>query len=146
MRRFLRVVGLESLLDRPEYATNEARRERRGELTEAINERTRTRTVDHWIERINEGGCPCGRVMDVPEVFSDPQVLAQDLVLDVPHPGAGSVRMTGFPVKLSATPCAIARPAPRVGEHTEEVLAEIGYGPERIAALAAAPSGTAGEP
>ena len=143
VRRFFRVIGLEALLERPEYATNEARRERRGELAEAINERTRARTVDHWIGRLNDGGCPCGRVMDLPEVFSDPQVLAQDLVLDVPHPGAGRVRMTGFPVKLSATPCRIVRPAPRLGEHTGEVLAGIGYGPERIAALAAAPSRTA---
>ena len=143
LRRFFRVIGLEALLDRPEYATNEARRERRGALAEAINERTRAHTVDHWIGRLNEGGCPCGRVMDVPEVFSDPQVLGQDLVLDAPHPGAGSVRMTGFPVKLSATPCAVVRPAPRLGEHTEEVLAGIGYGPDRIAAVAAGPSATA---
>ena len=145
VRRFFRVLGLEALLDRPEYATNEARRERRRELAEAINERTRTRSVDHWIVRLNEGGCPCGRVMDVPEVFSDPQVLAQDLVLDVPHPGAGTVRMTGFPVKFSATPCEVTRPAPRLGEHTEEVLAEIGYGSERIAAVAAAASGREGD-
>ena len=138
VRRFFRVIGLEALLDRPEYATNAARCERRRELAGAINERTRTYPVDHWIERLNDGGCPCGRVMDLPEVFSDPQVLAQDLVLDVPHPGAGTVRMTGFPVKLSGTPCAVFHPAPRLGEHTEEVLAEIGYGPERIAALAPA--------
>ena len=118
VRRFLRVIGLEALLDRPEYATNEARRERRRELADAINERTRTRSVEWWIERLNEGGCPCGRVMDASEVFADPQVLAQDLVLDVPHPGAGTVRTTGFPVKLSGTPCAVFRPAPRLGEHT----------------------------
>ncbi|MCY4453157.1 MAG: CoA transferase [Immundisolibacterales bacterium] len=145
VRRFFRVIGLEALLERPEYATNEARRTRRGELADAINERTRSRTVDHWIERLNEGGCPCGRVMDLPDVFSDPQVLDQELVLDVPHPGAGTVRMTGFPVKLSATPCAVVRPAPRLGEHTAEVLAEIGYAPDRIAALAAASPSLAGD-
>ena len=145
VRRFFRVIGLESLLERPEYATNEARRARRRELADAINERTRTRAVDDWIDRLNAGGCPCGRVMDLPEVFSDPQVLAQELVLDVPHPGAGTVRMTGFPVKLSETPCAIVRPAPRLGEHTGEVLAEIGYAPERIAALSAALPGAEGD-
>ena len=146
VRRFFRVIGIEELLDQPEYATNNARRERRRELAEAINERTRSRSVDYWIERLNDGGCPCGRVMDIPEVFSDPQVLAQDLVLDVPHPGAGAgaVRMTGFPVKFSSTPCDIVRPAPRLGEHTEEVLAEIGYGPDRIAALVDAPPNRSG--
>jgi crotonobetainyl-CoA:carnitine CoA-transferase CaiB-like acyl-CoA transferase len=57
------------------------------------------------------------------------------MVLEAEHPGHGPVRMTGFPVKLDGTPARLRRPAPRLGEHTDEVLAEAGYGPERIRAL-----------
>ena len=87
------------------------------------------------IERLNRAGVPCGRVMSLEDVFADPQVLTQEMVLDAEHPGHGRVRMTGFPVKLDATPARLRRPAPKLGEHTEEVLAEVGYEPERIAAL-----------
>jgi crotonobetainyl-CoA:carnitine CoA-transferase CaiB-like acyl-CoA transferase len=60
--------------------------------------------------------------MDLAEVFEDPQVLAQDMVIDVPHPGHGNVRMTGFPVKFSRTPAGIQRPAPDLGADTEDIL------------------------
>ena len=68
-------------------------------------------------------------------MFADPQVLAQEMVLEAEHPGHGRVRMTGFPVKLSATPARLRRPAPGLGEHTDQILAEAGYGPDQIAAL-----------
>ena len=70
---------------------------------------------------------PCGRVMNVAEVFDDPQVLAQEMMLDVEHPDHGTVRMTGFPVKLSETPATIRHPAPKLGEHTEDILDTLGY-------------------
>ena len=122
VRRFLRALVLEHLLDDVRFQTNEDRMTNRDVLADIINEVTSLRTVDHWIEVINDAGCPCGRVMDLAEVFSDPQVLSQEMVLDQVHPGHGTVRMTGFPVKLSHTPAKLRRPAPDLGADTEAIL------------------------
>jgi crotonobetainyl-CoA:carnitine CoA-transferase CaiB-like acyl-CoA transferase len=73
--------------------------------------------------------------MTLEGVFADPQVLAQEMVIEADHPGHGPVRMTGFPVKLSATPARLRLPAPALGEHTDQILADLGYPPARIAAL-----------
>jgi crotonobetainyl-CoA:carnitine CoA-transferase CaiB-like acyl-CoA transferase len=135
MRRFLDLLGLMALLDDPKFATNQARLQNRERLKALINARTLERAVAEWIERLNRAGVPCGRVMDLAEVFSDPQVLAQEMVLEAEHPGHGPVRMTGFPVKLSATPARLRRPAPALGEHTDQILDELGYSPEQIATL-----------
>ena len=125
VRRFLRALMLEHLLDDVRFQTNEDRMTNRDVLADIINEVTSLRTVDHWIEVINDGGCPCGRVMNLAEVFSDPQVLSQEMVLDQVHPGHGTVRMTGFPVKLSQTPAKLRRPAPDLGADTEAILATL---------------------
>jgi CoA:oxalate CoA-transferase len=107
----------------------------RERLRPLINTRIGEATVEQWIERLNGAGVPCGRVMNLAEVFSDPQVLTQEMVLEVEHPGHGPVRMTGFPVKLGATPARIRRPAPQLGEHTDAVLKELGYTQDRIVEL-----------
>ena len=129
VERFLEVLGLEDLLADPRYSTNSERLLHRNTLSQCINDVTCLQTVAHWITAINNAGCPCGRVMDLAEVFEDPQILAQEMVIDVPHPGHGSVRMTGFPVKLSRTPAGIQRPAPDLGADTEDILSNLDQHP-----------------
>src|SRR5262249_37153688 len=107
VRRLFRALEIEKSLDRPEFKPYEARLRHRDAVNALVGERIRTRSVAHWIEQLNASGVPCGRVADLRAVFGDPQVLAQEMVLEVEHPGRGSVKMTGFPVKFSETPCRV---------------------------------------
>jgi len=84
-------------------------------------------TTSYWVETLNRAGVPCGPVNSVAEVFQDKQILAQEMVLDIDHPGHGIVRMLGFPMKFSGSPCRVRRPAPMLGQHSEEILTELGY-------------------
>ena len=122
VERFLNVLNLGGLLEQDRFKTNADRMVNRDELLKIINKVTEQNTVEHWISVINDAGCPCGRTMDLAEVFSDPQVLSQEMLLEVDHPGRGIVKMTGFPVKLSKTPAKIHRPTPELGAHTDEIL------------------------
>ena len=135
VRRLLETLELAHLLDDPAFADNAARVRNRERLRPLINGKIGEAAVQTWIERLNAAGVPCGRVMNLAEVFSDPQVLAQQMVLEAEHPGHGAVRTTGFPVKLSQTPARLRRPAPALGAHTDAVLAEMGYRPEQIEEL-----------
>lgn len=122
LQRFLGAIGLGGLLADPRFDTNPKRFARRPQLQAMIEERLATDTRDNWIERLNAAGVPCGRVQDLADVFADPQVQAQEMRIDVEHPGLGPVPMLGFPIKLDATPCRVRHPAPALGAHTEDVL------------------------
>ncbi len=101
-------------------------------LTTALNACFKQRSCTQWLERLEAAGVPAGPVLDVKQMHDDPQVRARDMVVDVPHRRLGKVKTIGAAVKLSATPGAVLRGAPLLGQHTREVLREYGYSEPRI--------------
>jgi crotonobetainyl-CoA:carnitine CoA-transferase CaiB-like acyl-CoA transferase len=108
-------------------ATTEGRLEHRAELTRALQDIFRTRTRDEWLTYLGQFDVLCAPVYDYGELFADPQVYHNQMVLEQEHPQAGKVKVIGIPVKLSETPGDIGPAAPQLGEHTDEVLQWLGY-------------------
>jgi formyl-CoA transferase/CoA:oxalate CoA-transferase len=109
----------------------------RGELVPALEKIFAERPATEWIEVLSAAEIPCGRIRSVPEALDSPEARARDMVVDVETADGRSLRVVGPPIKLSATPAAVRRPPPRLGEHTDQVLAEIGHSPEEIERLRA---------
>jgi crotonobetainyl-CoA:carnitine CoA-transferase CaiB-like acyl-CoA transferase len=126
-RACLDVLGLPHLADDPRYATNEARVANRASLAALMSEATATFTRDTLLAELESVGVPAGPINSVADVFSDPQVVHRGLRLDLPRAGGGTVPTVRTPIRMSETPLAYERPSPRLGEHTAEVLTELGY-------------------
>jgi crotonobetainyl-CoA:carnitine CoA-transferase CaiB-like acyl-CoA transferase len=107
------------------------------EFTLAAIERFAERTTEEWLGVFDVAGVPAAPVRRVAELLDDPQVLANDLVVEFDHPAAGAVAMVGPVIQMAKTPTSVRRPPPTLGQHNEEVLAEFGYSVEEIAALRA---------
>jgi crotonobetainyl-CoA:carnitine CoA-transferase CaiB-like acyl-CoA transferase len=125
--RLADALGMPELKTDPLYATQAARVANRARINAIVGGKLATRDSAYWVETLNAAGMPCGPVNSIPEVFQDPQVLAQEMVMEIQQPDYGPVRVLGFPMKLSAAPCRVRRPAPGLGEHSDDVLAELGY-------------------
>ena len=135
--RFCRALGDETLATDPRFATNDARLANYDEFRGRVERTLASATTADWQERFEQAQIAAGPVYEFDEVFSDPQIKHLGLVAEVEQPGYGTARMLGFPVRASATPATIRRPAPLLGEHTAEVLAEIGVAPDEIDRLVA---------
>ncbi len=134
---------LTEALGRPEWREQDRFRgpseriRNRDELSGEIEALLAEADVDDWVERINKAGVPCGPVLDLAQVFSDPQVLARQMRLELPHPEVGTFVTTGLPVKLSESPGSVERRPPLHGEHSDEILGELGVDADERAALRA---------
>lgn len=133
-RRFCEVAGVD-LADDSRFRTNPDRIRHRGELIPVLERLFQSRPAAAWLDALHEAGVPCGPISTVDEIVVDPQVRAREMLVEVEHPSAGRVTVAGLPVKLSHTPGSIRRPPPRLGEHTDAVLAELGLPPAEISRL-----------
>ena len=133
---FCRAIGREDLLERPEFKTVALRVQNRPALLQVLDEVMAARTTQEWLAILGKAGVPCGPINTVAEVCEDPQIRAREMVLEVPHPTLGRVRLTGIPIKLSETPGAVEAPPPLLGQHTEEVLTQLlGYSRGQVETL-----------
>ena len=130
--KLLAALDLQHLKDRPEFANNTLRFEHRTAINGEINARTRLMPVAHWIDVINRAGVPCGRVLNVAEVFADPQTQHQQMRVTIDHPEHGALDVLGFPIKFTQAPCTMHRPPPALGGDTDAILEELGLGPAQI--------------
>ena len=134
--RLCAVAGRPELVGDARFATNDDRMANRAELAAELESAFAARGTDEWVDALIEAGVPAGPIHDYREVFADPHTQAREMEVSLEHPVEGTIRALGVPVKLSDTPGAVRRPAPLLGEHSEEVLREAGFGDEEIAALA----------
>ena len=133
--RLVRVLGAPEWLADPRFKTNADRMANLEALEALMNARLKTRPVAEWIRALEAEGVPCGPINSIADMAADPQALARAMVVDLEHPRAGATRALGLPIKLSGSPGKVVRPAPLLGQHTREVLAEFGFSAGEIEAL-----------
>jgi|FaiFalDrversion3_1042247.scaffolds.fasta_scaffold00454_6 crotonobetainyl-CoA:carnitine CoA-transferase CaiB-like acyl-CoA transferase len=134
-RRLCQAIGRPDLLEDPRFATGVDRVRNLKALQEELERTFATRPASSWLEVLEAAQVPCGPIYTLEEVYNDPHVRAREMVVEVEHPTAGKVPQIGIPVKFSLTPGRIRRPAPTLGQHTREVLEEVGFTPQEVEEL-----------
>jgi crotonobetainyl-CoA:carnitine CoA-transferase CaiB-like acyl-CoA transferase len=125
--RIVKVIGRPELAEDARFKTNTERMRNLSELTPLIAERLRSRPSAEWIREFEAAGVPVGPVNKIGQMLADPQVAAREMVIEVDHPRAGRIKALGTPIKFSETTGDLSRPAPLLGQHSREILTQLGY-------------------
>ena len=133
--RFCDILGAPEWVTDERFKSKDGRSVNREALNEQINQRLAANTKAHWIGLLNEGGVACGLINSLQEVFEDPQVMHLGIVREAVSPYQGNQKLVGQPMTLSRTPSTIARTAPRRGEHSDEILQELGYSMDELTSM-----------
>ena len=136
-REFCEAIARLDWLERPEFRLNADRVRNRSEINATVQALFSTQPVSHWVELLNRSSIPCGPVYTVPEMFEDEQVRHLGVAAPVVRPDGSTIRVISQPVTLERTPATLQSSAPRIGEHSSEILREVGYSDEEIGQLEA---------
>jgi crotonobetainyl-CoA:carnitine CoA-transferase CaiB-like acyl-CoA transferase len=134
-RRLCEALDVRHLIDDPRFKTPQDRSKNRLACNAELEKATVTKTSAEWVDILNKAGVPCGPILNVKEVFEDEQIRHLKLAVTIQHPRLGEQTVQNLPVTLSRTPGAVVSASPDMGEHTDQVLAELGYSKDDIAAL-----------
>lgn len=119
------LIGKPELITDPRFTTNPLRTQNVQSLKEILDAIFVQKTIDEWLAELDDAGIPCGPINTIDRVVKNPQIIARNMIVGTEHPVAGTIKMPGIPIKLSDTPGAVEKPAPLLGQHTEEILQEI---------------------
>jgi formyl-CoA transferase len=133
----MQIIGRDDLANDPQLASNDGRDSRRDELYGVIDRWVNSLPLEAVIEQLNQAGVPASRIFSAEDMFSDPQFLAREMFLQAKLPDGKAFKMPGIIPKLSQTPGTSEWVGPALGEHTDQVLDELGYDAQRIAKLRA---------
>lgn len=122
---FCAAIDRIDLIDDERFQTGFSRTQHYQELAPILNEAMKKKTSREWLEELEQAQIPCGPINTIDQVAQDPQVAAREMIIEVPHPGIGEVKLTNTPIRLSRTPGKVQRTCPELGEHATEILTTI---------------------
>ena len=136
--RLCRAIGRDKLVEDTRFLQPSDRMDNIDDLTATLDETFASENSQHWLDTLAEAGVPAGPIYNMADVYADPQVQAREMMVEMDHPTAGRIKNIGMPVKLSETPGSVRSPSPLLGQHTDDVLSDMGCSEDEIAGLRAA--------